>query len=69
MIYNNMNITIQQYIHFISTQEDYNNKCKDFILQYIDRIDEESIKEMIEDYIRMDIENRSNIVLTLSNPR
>jgi hypothetical protein len=64
-----MNITIQQYIHFISTQEDYNNKCKDFILQYIDRIDEESIKEMIEDYIRMDIENRSNIVLTLSNPR
>ena len=59
------NITIEQYIHFISIQDDINNKCKDFILQYIDRVNEESIKEMIEDYIRMDIENR----MTLLNPR
>jgi len=51
---------ISNYIQFLSEQDDINNKCRDFILQHINRVHDDSINEMIEEYIRIDMFNRFN---------
>ena len=55
-----MNNTIQDYIQFLSDQDTINNKCREFILQYSNRMDNPIIQDMIRDYIREDMYNRYN---------
>ena len=55
-----MNNTIQDYIQFLSDQDTINNKCREFIIQYSNRMDDSIIQDMIRDYIREDMYNRYN---------